>query len=49
VSTHPADPSLLFTCTNLGQMYRSDDGGEVWQRLPREFGEIRTLLWHPAA
>jgi photosystem II stability/assembly factor-like uncharacterized protein len=49
VATHPANPSLLFTCTNLGQMYRSNDGGEVWQRLPREFGEIRTLLWHPAA
>ena len=48
VATNEADPDLLFVCTNLGQMYRSDDGGEAWAKLPREFGEIRTMLWHPA-
>jgi hypothetical protein len=31
--------------TNLGQLYRSQDGGEHWQRLPHEFGEIRALHW----
>ena len=49
VATHPADPDLLFTCTNLGQVFRSTDGGSSWSRLPREFGEIRTLHWRPAA
>lgn len=49
MATHPADPQLLFTCTNLGQVFRSTDGGTSWSRLPREFGEIRTLHWRPAA
>ena len=40
---------LLFCCTNLGQMFRSTDGGESWVKLKREFGEIRTMLWRPAA
>lgn len=49
VAAHPADPMLLFCCTILGQMFRSTDGGENWQRLKREFGEIRTMLWRPNA
>ena len=48
VAVHDADPKLLFACTNLGQMFRSTDGGEEWLKLPRELGEIRTMLWHPA-
>ncbi len=47
VATNEADPNLLFACTNLGQMFRSSDGGEEWMKLPRELGEIRTMLWHP--
>ena len=47
VATNDADPNLLFACTNLGQMFRSMDGGEAWTKLPRELGEIRTMLWHP--
>ncbi len=49
VALHPADPSLLFACTNLGQVFRSEDGGTTWTRLAREFGEIRALHWRPAA
>jgi photosystem II stability/assembly factor-like uncharacterized protein len=45
---HPADPRLLFACTNLGQVFRSRDGGESWTRLEREFGEVRALHWRPA-
>ena len=48
VATNDADPNLLFACTNLGQMFRSTDGGEEWTKLPRELGEIRTMMWHPA-
>lgn len=47
VATHPADPMLLFACTNLGQLFRSTDGGGRWQRLPHEFGELRALHWRP--
>ena len=48
VATNDADPNLLFACTNLGQMFRSTDGGEEWTKLPRELGEIRAMMWHPA-
>ena len=48
VAMHPADPSLIFACTNLGQVFRSTDGGEHWTRLAREFGEVRALHWRPA-
>ena len=47
VATHSSDPSLLFTCTNLGQLFRTTDRGETWVRLPHEFGEIRSLHWRP--
>jgi photosystem II stability/assembly factor-like uncharacterized protein len=49
VATHASDPDLLFACTNLGQLFRSRDGGERWERLPRELGEVRMLHWHPGA
>jgi photosystem II stability/assembly factor-like uncharacterized protein len=47
VTTHPHDPKLLFTYTNLGQLFRSIDGGDHWERLPHEFGELRALHWRP--
>ena len=48
VATNPADADLVFVCTNLGQLFRSTDGGEGWTKLAREFGEVRALLWQPA-
>ncbi|MBI3329103.1 MAG: hypothetical protein HYZ81_20665 [Nitrospinae bacterium] len=48
VATHPADASLMFASSIFGEVYRSRDGGESWQKLPREFSEIRALLWVPA-
>lgn len=47
LATHPADPELLFLCSNLGQLFRSEDGGSTWQRLERELGEVRCVLWQP--
>ena len=40
-----SDPQLIFMCTNLGQLYRSEDGGIEWRRLKHEFGEVRALHW----
>ena len=31
-----------------GELYRSTDGGTAWEKLPREFGEIRALAWTPS-
>jgi len=47
IASHPSQPSLLFLCTNLGQLFRSVDRGESWVRLPHEFGEVRALAWRP--
>ncbi len=45
VATNAADPMLIFVCTNLGELFRSTDGGESWTRLPHLFGELRSLHW----
>jgi len=47
IATNPADPSFVVAASNLGQIYRSTDGGETWVKLKRELGEIRSLLWRP--
>jgi photosystem II stability/assembly factor-like uncharacterized protein len=47
VATHPADPNVLFASSCLGQLYRSDDGGETWAALKRRLGEIRHVIWLP--
>ena len=47
VATHSFDARLIFVANNLGQLFRSTDGGETWLRLPHEFGELRSLHWRP--
>jgi len=49
VATHPSDPKLIFVCSNLGQSFRSTDGGESWTKLAREFGEVRSSIWQALA
>jgi photosystem II stability/assembly factor-like uncharacterized protein len=44
---HPADPKMIYANSVSGQIYRSLDGGVCWQRLAREFGEVRSLAWAP--
>lgn len=46
-AVHPADPRLIYASSVSGELYRSQDGGEEWEKLPREFGEIRALAWTP--
>lgn len=49
ITTNPADPMLIFACTIFGQVFRSTDGGESWQKPGRELGELRMIAWQPAA
>ena len=46
-ATHAADPDLIFTCSHYGEIYSSDDGGDQWEKLRREFTEIRGFAWMP--
>jgi photosystem II stability/assembly factor-like uncharacterized protein len=47
VATNEEDPMLVFSCSNLGEVFRSVDGGDSWQKLPREFGDVRSMCWVP--
>jgi photosystem II stability/assembly factor-like uncharacterized protein len=46
-AVHPADPQRIYAYSVSGEVYLSTDGGELWSKLPREFGELRALLWVP--
>jgi len=47
MAVNPADPALIFAASNLGQLFRSKDGGDSWTRLERELGEVRSIAWVP--
>lgn len=47
VASHPEAPGLLYVCSNLGQIWKSEDGGDSWMKLKREFGELRAMLLRP--
>jgi photosystem II stability/assembly factor-like uncharacterized protein len=47
-AVHAADPSLIYANSVSGEVYRSQDGGMSWEKLEREFGEIRALAWTPS-
>jgi photosystem II stability/assembly factor-like uncharacterized protein len=46
-AVHPADPALIYAASVSGEIYRSLDAGVIWEKLDREFGEIRALAWTP--
>lgn len=46
-ATHAADPNLILACSHYGQLFASDNAGDSWVKLRREFAEIRTLAWTP--
>jgi photosystem II stability/assembly factor-like uncharacterized protein len=48
VSVSPAAPDLVLAASRYGYLYRSDDGGDSWTKLWREFGEVSSLLWLPS-
>ena len=46
-ATHAADPDLMVTCSHYGQVLISEDAGDSWRKVRREFSEIRALAWVP--
>jgi hypothetical protein len=48
LATHPADPARIVAFTLFGEVYASEDAGESWRKIAREFGEIRAAAWLPA-
>ncbi|MEQ8514437.1 MAG: hypothetical protein RIC38_02420, partial [Chromatocurvus sp.] len=47
ISGHPHDPMLLFCHSIMGEIYRSCDGGETWERMEKFLGELREMAWAP--
>ena len=45
VNIQPSDPQVVFAGSRYGYLYRSDDGGDSWIKLWREFSEISSVLW----
>ena len=45
LATNPADPGRIVAWSLFGEVYVSEDGGESWRKIAREFGEIRTAAW----
>lgn len=47
VSIPAAEPDTMFAASRYGYLYRSDDGGDAWRKLWREFSEVSSVLWVP--
>ena len=47
IRTQPDAPNLLFAASRYGYLYRSDDRGASWIKLPREFSEVTSIVWVP--
>ena len=46
-AVHPANPDRIVTCSHYGELYASENAGDTWKKLPREFTEIRAVSWVP--
>ena len=49
VSLPAAAPDMVFAASRNGYLYRSEDGGDSWRKLWREFSEVSSVLWVPRA
>lgn len=47
VNVQPANPQIAFAGSRYGHLYRSDDGGNSWNKQWREFSEISSVLSIP--
>jgi photosystem II stability/assembly factor-like uncharacterized protein len=48
LAVHAADPGRIVAWSLFGELYVSEDAGESWRKIGREFGEIRTAVWVPS-
>ena len=47
LNVQPFDPNVVLAGSRYGYLYRSNDGGDSWVKLWREFSEISAILWIP--
>jgi photosystem II stability/assembly factor-like uncharacterized protein len=46
-ATHAYNPDRILAFSLFGEVYASEDAGESWRKIDREFGEIRAIAWLP--
>jgi photosystem II stability/assembly factor-like uncharacterized protein len=44
-AVNAAKPERLLAYSLFGEIYASEDAGDSWQKVKREFGEIRAIAW----
>ena len=47
IFSNSADAMLIFAVTIFGEIYRSQDGGETWDKPSKFLGEAREIVWAP--
>ena len=47
LAVHPAEANRILAFSLFGEVYVSEDAGDSWAKIAREFGEIRTAAWLP--
>jgi photosystem II stability/assembly factor-like uncharacterized protein len=47
LATHVAEARRVLAFSLFGEVYISEDAGDVWRKIAREFGEIRAAVWLP--
>ena len=47
IFSNPSDPMLVFAISIFGEVYRSTDGGEIWDKPAKFLGETREIVWAP--
>jgi photosystem II stability/assembly factor-like uncharacterized protein len=47
VCSQPDSPERVLTASRFGYLYESNDGGESFRKLRREFSEVASIIWVP--
>ena len=47
LANNPEMPNVVAAASRFGYVYVSEDGGNSWSKLQKEFGEIRALAVTP--
>ena len=47
LATHPAEANRIVAFSLFGEVYVTEDAGDSWRKIAREFGEIRSAIWVP--
>ena len=46
-ATNAADPNFILACSHYGELYSTSNAGDKWEKLDKEFSEIRSMAWTP--